>query len=686
MKLDTKVQKEIASAFQKMKTTDDFVELINQVNNAVHTSTNPLKIQHLNYHAFHNEKKYKTFTIPKKTGGSREITAPSKALKHVQTPINIILQCVYSPSKVAHGFVQNRSVVSNAKNHVGKNYVFNIDLENFFPSIHKARIEKRLQLPPFNLNGQKSEIATMISRLTTKKVVETSNEGQAERKYAVLPQGAPTSPVISNAICEKLDRRLLGLAKRFNAKYTRYADDITFSSMHNIYQDNGEFLQELERIIKDQNFSINTKKTRLQKKGYKQEVTGVIVNEKTNVPKKYIKQLRAMLYAIEKHGKKKAVKSFRKHYQDEKGCSEQEIPQMMDVLHGKLQYLKMVKGSDDATFTKLNSRYEAIVQKKAKKSSSKNVTQTMNHNPKKLVELLSVFTQNNNTLKYITHSWDMGQQEEKWENFDHFLEEVEKEWNKIAHEIIAIKRQLSAKIYNFIFQKELGSTDSDGRDIYWGMHKIKFGWSSPELKEWCDEGNNPFLYLLPKDKRIPKDKSFNSIDRFKDVVELFKNEIEIKDDKKQLKKLLRDLKKEYLGNEFSVKIDPSIDGVTFYTDVQHLRYGLAKIFEEIAKRTEYPEIKIVAEKNIDDGYIDIKIIHLGSSSNKMSKELLDTIKTGDFADIKKFFTSLCDWSVVVNCEDGSYKIDYLNMYSTDVEIHQYNEDIDGFTHILRFYR
>src|SRR5690606_14368924 len=123
----------------------------------------------------------------------------------------------------------------------------------------------------------------------------------------VLPQGAPTSPVLTNAICERLDVRLHGVAKRFGMNYTRYADDLTFSSMHNtyeikpgvsakIYEKDSAFDQEVRRIIADQNFHIKESKVRLQKPGYRQEVTGLSVNNKINVSGRYVKQLRQWIF------------------------------------------------------------------------------------------------------------------------------------------------------------------------------------------------------------------------------------------------------------------------------------------------------------------------------------------------------------------------------------------------------
>jgi len=268
--------------------------------------------------------------------------------------------------------------------------------------------------------------------------------------------------------------------------------------------------------------------------------------------------------------------------------------------------------------------------------------------------------------------------------FINFIKQLSLEWKKIAKEIKQIKPQLHAKISNFLFNKELG-TIKGNKEIYWGIHnKFQFGWSSPELKVWIDRGNDPFTLLLPKEKRKIIDSK--NIDRFKDLVHIFKNEIEIRAEGKKFKHILKSIKKKKLGNEFKVIFDKSVDGVEFYTDVDHLKQGLEKIFDEMAIRTEFPNIHISASKNIEDGYIDVKIVHIDSYPDKESSELVEEINNGDFSDIKNSFESLCDWSIETKCEDGQYKIDYLKIDEKEVVCKESKEELQGFTHILRFYR
>lgn len=181
-----------------------------------------------------------------------------------------------------------------------------------------------------------------------------------KQRRSVLPQGAPTSPVVTNIVCQRLDFLLSGVAKRFGLRYSRYADDITFSSLHNVYQKDSDFLNELHRIVREQNFEIKDSKTRLQKEGYRQEVTGLVVNTVPNVPARYIKQLRMWLYYWETYGYEKANDYFTSHYLADKGHIAKGKPNMSNVISGKLDFLKMVKGGDNALYLKLRGRFDEL--------------------------------------------------------------------------------------------------------------------------------------------------------------------------------------------------------------------------------------------------------------------------------------------------------------------------------------
>lgn len=294
-------------------------------------------------------KRFRTFHIKKKSGGLREIKAPCRQLDVILSCVNSLLKSVYEPSDAAMGFATGRSVLKNAQVHIGHNYVFNIDLKDFFPSIPKARVRKRLQLAPFNFS---EEIATVLAGLCC--------SYDTNIKASVLPQGSPTSPLLTNAICDKLDRRMKGVAKRFGLHYSRYADDMTFSSMHNVYQEGSEFRAEIQRIISDQGFRMNDAKTRLQKRGARQEVTGLTVNAIANVSRKYISDLRWILSVWEKEGYAKAYAQFYPKYKHEKGYIKKGEPVIENVIGGKLNYLRMVRGESNLAYQKLASRFAAL--------------------------------------------------------------------------------------------------------------------------------------------------------------------------------------------------------------------------------------------------------------------------------------------------------------------------------------
>ena len=342
--------------FEDISTKIDLLDLLNEANKLIYGEKyKPIKLKNLTYYSNPAicKKRYSIFTIRKKTGGVRIINAPVKGLKIILRSLNLILQCIYEPHKAVNGFVLNKSIVDNAKIHVGSFYVYNIDLKDFFHSFDRNKVKLGFMYEPFNLKGEKEPIAFLLASLCTHPFIIN------EETKIVLPQGSPTSTTLSNILSLKLDRRLTGLAKRFGVKYSRYADDITFSSMHNVFKNN-EFLEELKRIIESQGFQINQKKVRLQKTGYKQEVTGLTVNEKVNVRRRYVKIIRNWLYLWETYGYKKANTFFKNDYIKDKGHVKKKVPELLMVLDGKLLFLKMVKGENDSTYFKLNERFDKL--------------------------------------------------------------------------------------------------------------------------------------------------------------------------------------------------------------------------------------------------------------------------------------------------------------------------------------
>lgn len=238
---------------------------------------------------------YTEFEIPKKSGEPRRICAPTGDLKGVQRQLADALwehqKSIYEElgikPNISHAFEEGKSIITNAKIHRNKRIVINVDLSDFFDSIHIGRVcgffekNKHFNLP--------HEPAITIAQLAC-------YQGK-------LPQGAPTSPIITNLVCQVLDMHLLSFAKRYRLDYTRYADDITFSTNDRAFLETWDsFYAELEKKIRKAGFSLNEIKTRITYRDSKQVVTGLVVNKKISVDHAYCRKVRAMAHSLYTNG------------------------------------------------------------------------------------------------------------------------------------------------------------------------------------------------------------------------------------------------------------------------------------------------------------------------------------------------------------------------------------------------
>jgi hypothetical protein len=205
----------------------------------------------------------------------------------------------------AHGFLPGRSILTNAAVHTNARLVLKMDIKDFFPTITLPRVRG-----VFRKAGYREQIATLLALLCTEAPREiVQHEGQSffvALGPRCLPQGAPTSPAITNTLCLHLDQRLTGLAKRYGWRYTRYADDLTFSlpAGHNGEPHLGTLIGLVRRIVADEGFTIHPDKTRVARRGGRQKVTGLVVNgdHPPRVTRQLKRQLRAAIHNL-KHGK-----------------------------------------------------------------------------------------------------------------------------------------------------------------------------------------------------------------------------------------------------------------------------------------------------------------------------------------------------------------------------------------------
>ena len=244
---------------------------------------------------------YRRFLIPKRTGGERLISAPMPRLKAAQRWILDQVLARVPPHEAAHGFVRERNIVTNARQHVGRDVVVNLDLQDFFPTLTYPRVKGL-----FRTLGYAEEVATVMALLTTEPEVDTIEmDGVVRylhRGERHLPQGSPASPAITNLICRRLDRRLAGLADRLGFTYTRYADDLTFSAVGEAARRVGKLLRAVTGIVEHEDFRVHPQKTRVMRCGRRQEVTGLVVNDRVSVDRRARRRLRATLHRLEQDG------------------------------------------------------------------------------------------------------------------------------------------------------------------------------------------------------------------------------------------------------------------------------------------------------------------------------------------------------------------------------------------------
>ena len=280
------------SRLEKLKNTTSLSELAQLL------GYKPKAVSYILYRIPEHEK-YIEFEIPKKNGDSRKIKAPTNKLKQLQKRLADLLNKCFDEictnnkkmKSLSHGFRKEHSIITNAKKHKNKRFVFNIDLQDFFPSINFGRV-RGFFIKNHNLNLE-PKVATVIAQIACH-----NNE---------LPQGSPCSPIISNLIGHLLDVRMVNLAKKAKCTYSRYADDLTFSTNKKsfsgkiaIIKNENDWVvgKSLKKEIEKMGFSVNVKKTSMQYKTSRQMTTGLIVNEKVNIKKEYYKKARSMCHEL----------------------------------------------------------------------------------------------------------------------------------------------------------------------------------------------------------------------------------------------------------------------------------------------------------------------------------------------------------------------------------------------------
>lgn len=239
----------------------------------------------------------------KRTGGVRLIESPKKSLRAIQRKILRDILDQVPVSNAAHGFVKGRSIRTHAAIHAQPTLLLRFDLKDFYASVSFNRV-----VAIFRTLGYCREVALWLARLTTTAIptnlTSPSDDPSAAWRYRKrhLPQGAPTSPALANLSAYYLDQRLSGLVKSFHARYSRYADDLTFSGDESLDTKLRLFIQLVELIIRTERFHSNRKKRQVLRRHQRQLITGVVVNERPNICRQDFDALKAVLHNCVTHG------------------------------------------------------------------------------------------------------------------------------------------------------------------------------------------------------------------------------------------------------------------------------------------------------------------------------------------------------------------------------------------------
>ncbi|MGR6652471.1 reverse transcriptase domain-containing protein [Pseudomonas mosselii] len=426
-----------------------------------------ISVGRLTYYAYRlvETKRYREFKIAKRGGGERLIEAPIKGLKDLQRTVVKKFEGDFTPRACVFAYVQGRGIVEHADVHDLQRWVLRIDLKDFFHTITHKRIVGLFSSPPFSLSR---DAARTLSYLVTK-------DGR-------LTQGSPSSPFISNLICRGLDYKLKELASKSKCYYTRYADDIFFSYSGSIFPkaiaerlENGDVAlsETLETVIYQSGFYINKEKAFLRNRAERQIVTGLVVNRKVNVPREFIRSIRAALYSWEKHGLPAAEEHWRTKI-DKKNRSTVAEPRFRWVLRGQINHVGHVKGYSDPVYLSLARRLKELDPSFSLDEKKISVA---------IAQEIHIYTEGVTDNKHLKKAYEALQKTGEFTEINLVFKETKKSGSPALKALcenlcVGIQRHLTICIF-----------DRDEKDIISSM-----GGSPGNFK---DHGNNVFSLLLP---------------------------------------------------------------------------------------------------------------------------------------------------------------------------------------------
>lgn len=673
---------------------------------------------------------YHEIDIPKKQGGIRTLSVPEDPIKWVQRSLLLVLTHLFPRHKCAHGFERGKSIVTHARQHVGRQYVYTVDIQNFFPSITRGRVFGMLQAYPM---GASEPVARYIANLTTYK--------------GALPQGAPTSPILANLLCRRLDSRLFKWARENGYVYSRYADDLTFSTNQDSVPKSDRAL--IDKIIKDEGFEVNEKKKRLMPYYKRQMVTGLIVNEKLNLPREKLRGLRALLHNIKEHGwqsqvnretlfddaenwrqyvtgqfdrstfHKLAKRQREKHLLVSPAAALHKVKSVQELrrtLRGKIEFVGAVRGEEDDTYQRLLTTFQDLTarldeHRDEQKSGSKKFRRRQEEESaqgidqesvgdetshyKRLQDWLRDEELSHNELREKLGEWREHSLEVGW-----FLdrtgpntsrEDFRQEAKRIAYRLDTSPAGTAR------FFKEFKKDDSF-RGLLHEPESISV--DPPRLLGACREALD--TYTIPNGLADATDRLLNRCEGWieanegdhpwnglRDEVLLpYKTDTRFRvKPKEDLTKRL-EKQKETLESEFDCQLKFPPRGSDFHTYIPDVLPSLKVLLRSMAEHTEADAVHLAVEKRETGGF-DEFILKIWDEGSKIAGPTsLDDLFSGD---TRRALYSQTDshglrgyarWTLTAPFDTGEkYQFDVMNNRREEVK-----RDVSGVSHRLVFYQ
>jgi len=645
--------------------------------------------------------------IPKRNGNTRTIHAVNGRLRTLQKKAHEWLSNMYSPKAVAKGFVIGGGIIENAKIHRNKKLVVCYDLKDFFPSITFARVRGMFMSYPFNFSTQKATCFAQICCLP--------------EENGSIPQGGITSPFVSNMICRRLDERLQGLAIKKRMKYSRYADDLTFSTDDNV--DYEKLTKIVSEIVFEEGFVLNVEKSRILTKSNRQVVTGIVVNEGLNVNRKYIRSLRALLHNCYQKGVLSQI-ARKANYSHKPWNS---CPPLGRNENG--EYFLYKNGDPikikDAKYKYMEHLFGRIQFIGQVAKSNEGLNQNHYKKRKEIYDKLLGMWENVRINEGITGSIKAQAHKILYEQQDEELLEAIKEFTvEELNDFVAERKKIDPRYFTYSFS--VGTTNIYRNQV---LNFAKYPKPNNKkvidyLNQLKDSENRVLGRLVHKDKIVSKKKFIE-----------FRKQFE--QDKYYFPKLFRDFVDDFVNKDIKIFLEKNDDNTDTFSDetfvttkihkfkkntrfsnnigtnVQPDETDLVKLIKtEFARATKSKEIKWDLEKLDSFGFYT-----LVSSVRYAIKEIVESMFDNSLGTIIKcrvvkeyngieiydnntnpidilpnrnflhgklksavfHLTALCDYSIIANFSEGGWK--NINMMKEEVND---SEEYSGFTHKLTF--